>query len=154
MLAVLPAVAVLAAPAAGSTTSVLAGGATSTATASLLLDRASFRPELAMSSEQRSLGLMHRKKAPRDGMLFVFPNDTSGGFWMKNTLVPLRIVFYDVHGVRVRTLSMKPCRRDPCRLYDPGRRYRFALELAATDTRPARRLGPTAQLYRLTSRAR
>jgi hypothetical protein len=86
-------------------------------------------------------------------MLFVFPEPSSGGFWMKNTLVPLRIVFFDRHGKRVRALTMKPCRRDPCPLYDPGRRYRFALELAASDRRPAKRLGPPAQLYRLARRA-
>ena len=50
---------------------------------------------------------------------------------MKNTLVPLRIVFFDSRGVRVRTLTMKPCRRDPCPVYEPRRWYRFALELAA-----------------------
>lgn len=82
-------------------------------------------------------------------MLFVFPETTTGGFWMKNTLVPLTIVFFDSAGRRVRKLSMTPCREDPCRIYDPGRRYRFALELRAPDTRPAARLGPLAALVRL-----
>ena len=82
-------------------------------------------------------------------MLFVFPETTTGGFWMKNTLVPLTIVFFDSSGRRVRKLSMTPCRKDPCPIYDPGRRYRFALELRASDTRPAERLGPLAALMRL-----
>ena len=106
-----------------------------------------------MSSEQRGLGLMHRRKAPRDGMLFVFPNDTSGGFWMKNTLVPLTIVFFDRDGKRVRRLSMKPCRADPCPIYQPNRRYRFALELPASDTRVANLLGPLVKLSRLSRQA-
>ena len=132
-----------------------ASGATSanTATAKLTLDGVPFEPELALTSGQRALGLMHRRKAPADGMLFVFPDVTSGGFWMKNTLVPLTIAFYDARGNRVRKLSMKPCRKDPCPIYDPGRRYRFALELRASDTRPAATLGPTAQLARLSRRA-
>ncbi len=122
-----------------------AGGAT----ARLTLDGAPLRPELALTPAARSLGLMNRKKAPRDGMLFVFEYPSSGGFWMKNTLVPLTIVFFDVHGKRVARLSMTPCRDDPCRIYDPGRVYRFALELPAGDKRPARRLAPEVALRRL-----
>ncbi|MGH2780030.1 MAG: DUF192 domain-containing protein [Thermoleophilaceae bacterium] len=79
---------------------------------------------------------MHRRRAPKDGMLFVFPSPTKGGFWMKNTLVPLTIVFFDSAGAPVRRLSMTPCRRDPCPIYEPRRTYRFALELRATDRRP------------------
>jgi uncharacterized membrane protein (UPF0127 family) len=120
----------------------------------LRLDTVPFRPELAVTSSQRSLGLMNRRKAPADGMLFVFRRDTSGGFWMKNTLVPLTIVFFDAEGKRVRRLSMTPCRRDPCPIYEPRRRYRFALELPANDSRPALRLGPLAKLRQLTRDAR
>jgi uncharacterized membrane protein (UPF0127 family) len=124
------------------------------ATAKLLLDDARLRPELALTPEQRSRGLMHRSKAPRDGMLFVFREDTSGAFWMKNTLVPLSIVFFDAHGRQVRRLSMTPCRRDPCRHYLPNRDYRFALELPAGAPRPAKRLGPLSALQRLIRAAR
>jgi len=136
--------------------SVLAGAAcreSGAATAALRLDGVPLRPELALTAAQRTTGLMHRRKAPVDGMLFVFPADTTGGFWMKNTLVPLKIVFFDSTGRRVRTLRMTPCREDPCAIYDPGRRYRFALELPATDKGPARLLGPPAQLRRLARRA-
>jgi uncharacterized membrane protein (UPF0127 family) len=120
----------------------------------LRLDGILFRPELALTADARARGLMHRRQAPNDGMLFVFPTATSGGFWMKNTLVPLRITFYDTRGKRVRQLLMTPCRRDPCRSYSPGQAYRFALELPAKDPRPARRLGPSTELRRLTRVAR
>ena len=123
--------------------------ATSSPTKALRLDGVPFAPELALTPVQRQRGLMFRRKAPLDGMLFVFREDTMGGFWMKNTLVPLTIVFFDRTGKRVRKLSMTPCRKDPCAIYDPGRRYRFALELRASDTRPAERLGPLAALMRL-----
>ena len=119
------------------------------ATAQLKLDGVPFRPELALTSGQQQRGLMFRRKAPADGMLFVFSRATSGGFWMKNTLVPLTIVYYDTAGRRVRRMSMTPCRKDPCRIYDPGRQYRYALELPATDQRRARRIGPAAELRRL-----
>ena len=115
----------------------------------LTLDGVSFHPELALTSATRARELMLRRKAPADGMLFVFPEIESGGFWMKNTLVPLTIVFFDADGKRVRRLSMTPCRRDPCPIYSPERRYRFALELRASDSRLARRLGPPSELRRL-----
>jgi uncharacterized protein len=117
--------------------------------ARLKLDGVAFRPELAMTTDERSVGLMNRRKAPADGMLFVFHRDTTGAFWMKNTLVPLTIVFFDRNGRRVRKLSMTPCKVDPCPVYRPGKPYRFALELRATDRRLARRLGPLAEIRRL-----
>jgi uncharacterized membrane protein (UPF0127 family) len=86
-------------------------------------------------------------------MLFVFPASTRDGFWMKNTLVPLTIVFFDAKGARVRKLAMVPCKADPCPIYDARRSYRFALELPATDTRPARTLGPLARLRQLARQA-
>jgi uncharacterized membrane protein (UPF0127 family) len=44
--------------------------------------------------ESREIGLMHRKKLPaKYGMLFVFPFPTRMQFWMKNTLIPLDILF-------------------------------------------------------------
>ena len=120
----------------------------------LTLDALRFSPELALTPASRSRGLMNRRRAPVDGMLFVFPRDTRGGFWMKNTLVSLTIVFFDAEGMRVRKLSMTPCLRDPCRIYSPGKTYRFALELRASDARPAKRLGPLTELRRLSRIAR
>ena len=125
----------------------------STATVTLRLDGVPFRPELALTSAQHQHGLMFRKRAPKDGMLFVFPLVTRGGFWMKNTLVPLKIVFFDTRGRAVRRFQMRPCGKDPCHIYDPGKPYRFALELPATDVRPARTLGRPAALRALVSRA-
>ena len=133
-----------------------AGAATElgSATGRLALDGEVLRPELALTPGARSLGLMNRRRAPEDGMLFVFPRSTSGGFWMKDTLVPLTIAFFNADGERVRKLSMVPCRTDQCPIYDPGRIYRFALELRASDVRPAKRLGPVSELRRLVRRAR
>ncbi len=121
--------------------------------ARLTLDGAALRPELALTSDTRSLGLMNRRLAPADGMLFVFPESTSGGFWMKNTLVPLTIAFFNADGQRVRKLSMTPCKTASCPIYDPRRTYRFALELRASDQRPAKKLGPLRELRRLVRQA-
>jgi uncharacterized membrane protein (UPF0127 family) len=129
------------------------GHGEATATATLRLDGVTFHPELALTSAQQTRGLMFRKQAPADGMLFVFPRAIDGGFWMKNTLVPLKIIFFDTRGRAVRRFLMTPCRKDPCHIYNPVKQYRYALELPATDTRPARMLGPAAALTALVSRA-
>ena len=139
--------------------SVLAGGSAAAeigsdrATARLTLDGVLFRPEVALDGATRARGLMNRIPAPTDGMLFVFPHPTSGGFWMKNTHVPLVITFFDRNGKRVKRLLMTPCHSDPCTIYEPGRTYRFALEMRPSDRRPARVLGPRAALRRLVARA-
>ena len=86
--------------------------------------------EVADSDEERAAGLMHRELLPADaGMIFVFPEEASGGFWMKNTLIPLSIAFADADGRILRILDMEPCEADPCRIYDPGVSYRSALEV-------------------------
>jgi uncharacterized membrane protein (UPF0127 family) len=53
-----------------------------------------FDVELALNDAERSRGLMYREKlGPYDGMLFDFYQDAPVSFWMKNTLIPLDMVF-------------------------------------------------------------
>ena len=68
-----------------------------------------------------------------DGMLFVFESDTTGRFWMKDTLIPLDIAFFTVDGALVGdVIAMTPCGdADPCPTYGPGAPYRFAVETEA-----------------------
>lgn len=80
-------------------------------------------------AEQRQ-GLMGVTDLPRDaGMVFVFPEDRDGGFWMKNTLLPLSIAYFRADGTVVSVLAMEPCEADPCPSYPPGAPYRHALEV-------------------------
>jgi uncharacterized protein len=86
--------------------------------------------EVADDDAERERGLMERTELDPDaGMIFVYPNNVTGGFWMKNTLIPLSIAFYAGDGRIVKILDMEPCREDPCPLYDPGVPYRGALEV-------------------------
>lgn len=96
-----------------------ARGATSR-TAELRLDGVVFRPELALTPAQQQRGLMYRKRAPLDGMLFVFAQASSGGFWMKNTLVPLDMVFIRSDGKVGRiAANTTPMSLDPVASIDP-----------------------------------
>jgi uncharacterized membrane protein (UPF0127 family) len=86
--------------------------------------------EIADSPEQHSLGLMHRTELASDaGMVFIFFEPTDGAFWMKNTLIPLSIAFFDQEGTIVRILDMEPCEADPCPVYAPEAVYIGALEV-------------------------
>ena len=88
------------------------------------------RVEVASTDAQRAQGLMNRRfLAPNAGMVFLFARPTRAQFWMKDTLIPLSIAFYDRRGRILRILDMAPCRADPCRVYDAGVAYRGALEV-------------------------
>ena len=84
----------------------------------------------AFVPDTRRLGLMHREELPADaGMVFRFPEDRTGGFWMRNTLIPLSIAYFDASGTVVTVLDMEPCTTIRCPSYPPGAVYRGALEV-------------------------
>jgi uncharacterized protein len=86
--------------------------------------------ELADTPAEREQGLMGRTSLPADaGMVFVYPEDHAGPFWMKDTLIRLSIAFYAADGQILRILDMPPCQADPCPRYDPEVPYRGALEV-------------------------
>jgi uncharacterized membrane protein (UPF0127 family) len=90
----------------------------------------SVKIEIAETTAQLQRGLMGRRSlAPRSGMAFLFASDTRGKFWMKDTLIPLSIAFWDKDGRILRILDMAPCRADPCKVYDPHVAFRGALEV-------------------------
>jgi uncharacterized membrane protein (UPF0127 family) len=86
--------------------------------------------EIADTDEERRRGLMFRESLPENrGMAFVFFEEHGGFFWMKNTLIPLSIAFFDRDGEIRRILDMEPCEEEPCQMYDPGVPYVGALEV-------------------------
>lgn len=90
----------------------------------------SLNVEIAANGRARTLGLMGRPRlAPDAGMVFLFDGPRSGSFWMKNTLIPLSIAFWDRSGRILKILDMTPCRADPCRFYNPDVTYVGAVEV-------------------------
>jgi uncharacterized membrane protein (UPF0127 family) len=73
------------------------------------IGRETFTLEVAATDRARQIGLMHRRSMPQDrGMIFVFPRADDLGFWMKNTHIPLDIVYLDENGRVVSVKRMKP----------------------------------------------
>ncbi|MDX2428081.1 MAG: DUF192 domain-containing protein, partial [Xanthomonadales bacterium] len=55
-----------------------------------------FKVDIADTQQKQSLGLMFRDSMPPDqGMIFIFPNEAPRSFWMKNTRIPLDIMYFD-----------------------------------------------------------
>lgn len=76
-----------------------------------------FTVELAISPTQQSQGLMYRRRmAPDAGMLFVYSRPQPASFWMKNTFIPLDMIFIGADGkivnIKQRTVpqSLAPVR--------------------------------------------
>ena len=86
--------------------------------------------EVARTFEERKIGLMNRESLCDDcGMLFVFEDSGVNDFWMKNTLIPLDMVFIDSNLNVVGVLRAQPCVEDPCPTYSIGRESKYVLEV-------------------------
>lgn len=87
---------------------------------------------VAETPAERAHGLMEVPELPDGaGMWFVYEQDTTGGFWMKNTRVPLDIAYVGADGRVVSIATAEPCREDPCPTYAPEGAYRHVLEVPA-----------------------
>jgi uncharacterized membrane protein (UPF0127 family) len=84
---------------------------------------------LAATTDERSLGLMFATElGGPDGMAFVYPEPHSGSFWMKNTVMPLSIAFFDPDGAYLDSFDMEPCTADPCPPYPTPAGFTVAIE--------------------------
>ncbi len=121
-------VAMLAGPACAETPPAALAG-----TPSVTLRGHAFAVELASTPAEQEHGLMDRTSMPADhGMLFMFQDDEPRTFWMKNTLIPLDMLFFDAaHKLVAIQADAQPCQADPCKLYPSNSPARYVLELNA-----------------------
>ena len=99
----------------------------------VMLKQHRFVVELADDDASRTKGLMNRAHMAKDhGMLFTFPGEMPLAFWMKNTLIPLDMFFFDS---QMRLVSVQqnvpPCKADPCQSYPSAGPAMYVLELNA-----------------------
>jgi len=87
-----------------------------------------------VTPDERARGLMYRESLePRHGMLFIFESDGMPGFWMRNMLISLDLVWIDSDGVVVGVTARVPPAPDgsPPPLYYPPESIRYVLEINA-----------------------
>ncbi|MDE0210444.1 MAG: DUF192 domain-containing protein [Boseongicola sp.] len=90
--------------------------------------RARFTVELADDPDERSLGLMHRDFLPSgSGMLFAYETPQRAVFWMKNTRIPLDMIFLSPSG-RVTRVHENAIPFDETHI-DGGEGVKFVLEI-------------------------
>ena len=70
-----------------------------------------FTVDLALTREEQARGLMFVEEMPEDrGMLFIFPREGMRGFWMRNTRIPLDILYFDSDLALVSMVeNARPC---------------------------------------------
>ena len=87
--------------------------------------------EIADTQQEWERGLMGRTALPENsGMIFVFPQDRPQTFWMKDTLIPLDIVFVSssLEIVDIKQ-QFQPCQHDPCETYTARDAARYVIEV-------------------------
>jgi uncharacterized membrane protein (UPF0127 family) len=99
----------------------------------ILPDRSAVIVEVASDDDTRQQGLMYRDHMADDrGMIFLFPQAGEYPFWMKNTLIPLDMIWIDAdHRIVHISHDVPPCKADPCPNYPPNAKASSVLELAA-----------------------
>jgi hypothetical protein len=88
---------------------------------------ATFTLEVADTPEKRETGLMFRDSLPADrGVLFVFPDEGPRAFWMKDTRIPLDLVYVSADHHIVSIHALKPFDLTPVVSAGPAK---YAIEL-------------------------
>lgn len=96
-------------------------------------DKTRVTVEIADTEDKRQRGLMFREHlAPTDGMIFLFDEPGNYPFWMKNTLIPLDMIWLDTNARVVWIAeSVPPCKADPCPSYDHKGTASFVVEVVS-----------------------
>jgi hypothetical protein len=94
------------------------GGQTLPISAHAIIGDRKIELEVARTQQQQAMGLMYRKSlADNRGMLFIFESPQPMRFWMKNTLIPLDMIFLRDGKVVAIAAAVPPCKTETCPSY-------------------------------------
>ena len=86
--------------------------------------------EIADDNNERIKGLMLKENLEEGrGMFFIFEDESYHKFWMKNTSIPLDIIFIDKNFRIIEVKNALPCKKEPCILYEPSKPAKYVLEV-------------------------
>ncbi len=89
-----------------------------------------FIVEVVDTPQARQTGLMYREELEENkGMFFIFDSEGSYPFWMKNTLIPLDIIWIDSSGKIIDIREAEPCEKDPCPVIPHAGSAKYVLEI-------------------------
>jgi len=96
----------------------------------LQLNNRSYQIELADNNARRTQGLMYRPVLAHDaGMLFTYQRPGDYRIWMKNTLIPLLVIWLDTDARIIDMQILPPCRMQNCLVYGAPEASQYILEL-------------------------
>ena len=97
----------------------------------IYINNTALKVEVAETPKSHMKGLMFRKSLPQDqGMLFIFEDSRKHSFWMKNTKIPLDMLWINSDSKIVHIQhSAPPCQENPCVLYSSTEPANYVLEL-------------------------
>lgn len=95
------------------------------------------KAEIAETPEERTMGLMFRKKLEcNEAMIFVYDSEQILNIWMKNTFIPLDIIFINSNKEIVKIVeNVEPCTEDPCPTYSSEYPAQYIIEANAGDVK-------------------
>ena len=90
-----------------------------------------FLVSLAKTGAEQEKGLMYVKEMPqKSGMLFIFDKEAVYPFWMKNTLIPLDMIWIDANNKVVFIgKNVQPCKTIICPVTNPAVKAKYVLEI-------------------------
>ncbi|MDO8676089.1 MAG: DUF192 domain-containing protein [Candidatus Azambacteria bacterium] len=90
------------------------------------------RVKYAITPEEQQEGLMNQSSLnKKSGMIFVFPEERNRGFWMKNVLIPLDVVFISSNGKINEITTLNLCSEEPCTVYNSKNPSKYVIEVNA-----------------------